>query len=97
LLKEIAQRNIAIVVQTTGHYGAIHQHAYLIAQGIAEDLLALVFLTFGIRPFKDAVIFQIDVIQQFIPIIALCPRSWYVGRHQLQQMLIGSIQSSQIP
>jgi hypothetical protein len=73
LVEEIAQRNVAIMVQATGNYCTIHEYANLVAQGIAEDLLCLNGLTLLVWPLKDVVVLQIYIIRHLPSIIAFRP------------------------
>ena len=78
LKEEIAQGYIAIMVQTTGNDRTIHEHTYLVAQSIAEDLLGLDGFTFLIGPLKDVVVLQIYIIRHLPSIIALRPWTWHI-------------------
>ena len=78
LKEEITQRNIAIMVQTAGNDRTVHEHTYLVAQSIAEDLLSIESLTFLVWPLEDVVVLQIYIVRHLPTVITLRPGAWHV-------------------
>ena len=79
MFKEIAQRDIPIVVETAWHHCAVGKHAYLVAQGITESLFTDTLFTLAVRPLEHAVILKIYVIGHAPTVVTLNPRT----RHML--------------
>ena len=97
LLKEITQRNITIMVETTRHHSAVHKHTHLIAQSIAERLFGSTLLGITIWPRKHLVKLQIDIIGQLTTIIALTPRTWQQALNDVQNLAIALLVATLIP
>ena len=59
LLKQIAQRQIAFMIQTAGYHSPVAQYADLVSESVAEYMTA-VFFRRKIRPVKLISIFKIN-------------------------------------
>ena len=97
LVEEIAQGDVTGMIEATGHDTSVHQHAYLIAEGIAEDILFLKLGMVGIRPLEHAVVLDVEILTQLPSVVTLCPRTGLVLGNQLLNEIVGGIISALIP
>ncbi len=97
LVEEIAQGDVAGMIEATRHDTTVHQHAYLIAEGIAEDILFLKLGMVGIRPLEHAVVLDVEILPQLPSVVTLCPRTGLVLGNQILNILVRGIVSALIP
>lgn len=97
LLHEVAQGNAALVIEATGHDGAIDQDADLVAQGVAEGLRFVVLGMLLVGPLEHLVVLQIEVIGQPPAIVTLRPGAGYVASYQVVQQLVVGVVAALIP
>ena len=85
------------MVQTAGDNRAVHEHTYLVAQGVTEYLLGFNGLALLVRPLEYVVILQIYAVRHLPPVVAFRPWTGHILRSQLQKTFVGRIISTLIP
>ena len=82
-LKEVAEGELTVMVEATGHDRAVNEYTDLIAQGIAENALSPIVCR-HIRPVELLTGFEIDPLGQGAALPTRPPRKWKMrGEHGL--------------
>ena len=84
---KVAQGQVALVIQATGHHRAVAQHTDLVPQAIAEHPLAVISST-QIRPVEFVAVFQVDLLAQTGATALLGPGPGDKSRHGFQDLTV---------
>lgn len=94
---EIAQSQIAIVIEATRHHRTIDKHTYLVAKRIAEDVGGILVRSVDVGPTEDPVVLEVDVLGQFIAVAICLPGFGDIPTDERKQVFVLAIEASDIP
>ena len=96
LIVEVAEGNIAIVVQATGHNRAVTKNAQLVTESVTEQL-PCILRGLQIRPVEFFAVLQIDLVPYPLTVAFLFPRLGKTGGHCSEDFGIFRICTTLIP
>ena len=97
VLVEVAQRHVAVVVETAGYYRAVYEHANLIAQGVAENFVFSCEVVLQVWPFEHVVVLDVQILGYTPSVVAFHPRLWLMSGYQIQDGLVHTVVSALVP
>ena len=97
VLVEVAQRHVAVVVETARHNRSVYQYANLIAQGVAEHFLLGSGGALQVGPFEHVVVLDVEIYGNAPAVVTFSPRARLMAGYHVKNGLVKAVVAAFVP